>query len=118
VGEISCRAYRAVEKLAIFPGEDQATAVLPGIRAAVNVSTLVSNRKWSGTVAAQGRTKRAKVPVKATTTRRPAACRKAQILARVARPRGTLAEIAEATGWQRHSVRGFMATGTVAKHQG
>jgi hypothetical protein len=42
----------------------------------------------------------------------------AQILALIRRPKGaTLAELAKVTGWQNHSIRGFLS-GTVGKRMG
>jgi hypothetical protein len=66
--------------------------------------------KWSGTVAAARAAKAAKAPVKATTTSPAKGTRTSQDSG-LGGPAGgaTQAQITVATGWQAHSVRGFMA---------
>ena len=66
--------------------------------------------KWSGNVAPQRATKRAAAPAKATTTSPAKGTRTSQDSG-LGGPAGgaTQAQITVATGWQAHSVRGFMA---------
>ncbi len=70
----------------------------------------------------QKRAKAAKKGVKPATTKETTAPRAeskgAKILALIRRPKGaTLAELAKLTGWQNHSIRGYLS-GTVGKKMG
>ena len=58
------------------------------------------------------------MPKKATKSKKSAATKAAKIAALLQRNTGaTLAELVTATGWQEHSIRGFMS-GTLKKKQG
>jgi hypothetical protein len=112
------RIWQTIQKLApatqantVAPqGADGA----PGANASTNSTTSQPRRPKTPKTAPLAKVK----PIKASHPQAREGSKKAEILALIERPKGaTLAEIQKATGWQAHSVRGFIS-GTLGKKMG
>jgi hypothetical protein len=112
------RIWQAIQKLA--PATQANTVAPQGADGALsaNASTKPATSRPRRPKAPKT-AKRAKVKRNMTShTQARQGSKKAEILALIERPKGaTLAEIQKATGWQAHSVRGFIS-GTLGKKMG
>ncbi|UVK55382.1 DUF3489 domain-containing protein [Mesorhizobium sp. AR02] len=74
--------------------------------------------KGNGRTKGGGKAAKAEAPAKAGKATKPGATKADLVLKKLATPKGaSLRTLAEATGWQTHSVRGFLS-GTVKKKLG
>lgn len=104
-------------------GAEQGAHVAPDKGTSKKVASKKKSAPKGQKTAKGAKPKKTKASKKAATAERKAAApssetKGAQILALIRRPKGaTLAELAKLTGWQNHSIRGFLS-GTVGKKMG
>jgi hypothetical protein len=100
----------------VAPKKGKAKSSAP--RRGEGMSATVIAKKPAGSVVSKSKQATDKTPVKAEESQREGVTKQEHMLTLLSRPDGaSIAEMMQATGWQQHSVRGFLA-GTVKRKIG